>query len=73
MARKNTLSQTLRNAAKADPRNATEIAAAAGIALPSLTRFLNEQRGLNLDSAERLAEVLGLELRKKSGKSGITN
>ena len=67
MARKTdpTLSDALRDAARTDGRTPYAIAKAAGIAAPMLTRFLNEERDLRLASAEKLAEALGYELRKK--------
>jgi hypothetical protein len=51
---------------QADKRPLLRIANAAGLPYPVVYRFAKGQRkGLSLASAEKLAAVLGMELRKK--------
>jgi plasmid maintenance system antidote protein VapI len=54
--------RALRKAIKADPRTITRLADEAGIPVPVLSRFVQRERGMTLDSAAALAEALGLEL-----------
>ncbi len=41
---------------------------ASGVPQSALSRFMNGERGLSLESAARLAEALGLELRPKRSR-----
>ena len=60
---KRTMSQKLRDeASKAESSRA--LALRAGIDPASLRRFINAERSLRLDMADRLADALGFELRK---------
>ena len=61
-----TMTKMLRRALQADKRPLLRIANAAGLPYPVVYRFAKGQRkGLSLASAEKLAAVLGMELRKK--------
>lgn len=63
-----TMTKMLRRALQADKRPLLRIANAAGLPYPVVYRFAKGQRkGLSLASAEKLAAVLGMELRKKGG------
>ena len=63
MARE-TMTEILRRALRADKHPLLRIANAAGLPYPVVYRFAKRQReGLSLASAEKLAAVLGLELR----------
>lgn len=53
-------SDALRAAVKADGRSLYAIAKAADVSLQMLTRWLNGERGLRLDSADKLAAALGV-------------
>jgi len=66
------MSEILRRALQADERPLLRIAVAAELPYPVVYRFAKGQRkGLTLASAEKLAAVLGLELRsRKDGKHG---
>jgi hypothetical protein len=60
------MTKMLRRALQADKRPLLRIANAAGLPYPVVYRFAKGQRkGLSLASAEKLAAVLGMELRKK--------
>jgi hypothetical protein len=64
-----TITEVLRRALKADKRPLLQVARAAGLPYASLYGFRSgERKGLRLESAERLAKVLGLELRPKARK-----
>jgi hypothetical protein len=41
-----------------------------GVQQSAMSRFMSGERGLSLESAARLAEVLGLELRPKRSRKG---
>ena len=75
MARATTI-EPLRRALLADKRPLLQIAQAAGLFYPTVFNFAKGRRGLSLASAEKLAPVLGMELRLvekgqvKHGKSG---
>jgi len=61
-----TITEALRRALKADRRPLYQIARAARVPHPNLYCFVSGKRkGIRLASAERLAAVLGLELRPK--------
>jgi hypothetical protein len=66
MARKKlTVSETLRAAINADERSRYRLCQLAEIDQAAMSRFMNGLAGLNTDSVDRLAEVLGLELSAK--------
>jgi hypothetical protein len=56
------LIQALRDAIEADPRTINAIAVEAGLSAAAVWRFVQGERGLSLDSAAALCEVLGLGL-----------
>jgi len=59
-----TIADALRRALRADKRPLLQIVKAAGLPYPPIWRFREGQRkGIRLDTAEKLAAVLGLELR----------
>ena len=62
------LAETLRRAARDSGRTVYRLAADAGIDRSALLRFVTLERGLNIESAGRLADALNLELRpRKAG------
>ncbi len=64
------ISDTLRQAIIDSGLSLRQLARRAGIHSPSLVRFVNRNRGLVLESADRLAVVLGLRLVKGRPKTG---
>ena len=58
------LERTLRDAVKAHGNN-YELAQQAGISADMLSRFVRQERTLRLDTASKLADVLGLTLEAK--------
>ncbi len=58
----------LLQAVKRDPRSQYRLAKDAGIAVAMLQRFESGERGINLSTASRLCEALGLELRQKKNR-----
>ena len=67
--RKLSMVEKLRKAAKDSGQTAYALAKGSGVDRAAVVRFLNGDRGLNFDSAGKLAEYLGLELRpvRKAG------
>lgn len=57
------LNEQLRKAIKASGLTPYRIATDAGVDRAVMTRFVNGDRGLTLDTASRITEYLGLELR----------
>jgi plasmid maintenance system antidote protein VapI len=68
--RKLNMVDVLRKAAKDSGQTTYALAKGSGVDRAAVVRFLNNDRGLNLDSAARLAAYLGWELRpvRKAGK-----
>jgi len=60
-----TISEQLRTAMKDSGLSAYRMAADSGVNVAAVLRFLSAERGLTLESVDRLAAVLGLELRAK--------
>lgn len=58
-----TIHEQFRNAINKDGRTGYALAQASGIDASVLSRFMRGERGLNLDTAERLCQVLGVEVR----------
>ena len=56
------LSEALRVGVRTSGRSQRQIALAAKVAPPALSRFLNGHREIELTTASELARVLGLEL-----------
>lgn len=64
-----TITEMLRRALQADKRPLLQISKAARLPYPVVYRFAKGQRkGIRLASAEKLAGVLGLELRPRKGR-----
>lgn len=62
--------EQLREAVRQSGQSLYAVAKGSGVDYAVLSRFMHGERGLNLDTAARLMEHLGLELRpvKKGGK-----
>ncbi|MDM8008616.1 MAG: hypothetical protein QUV05_20955 [Phycisphaerae bacterium] len=67
--RKQTVSQALRQAIIDSGLNTLRIEEATGVNNAVLSRFLREERGLNLATVDALADMLDLELRPREGRS----
>lgn len=59
------IAEQLKRAIAEQPLSLNELSRACGVDVSVLCRFLNGQRGLNLESAGKLAAFFGLELTKK--------
>ncbi|XZE21811.1 helix-turn-helix domain-containing protein [Pirellulaceae bacterium SH449] len=57
-----TLADTIRNAINASELTLYRIAKDSGVSVPSITRFVNEERTISLETADKLCKCLGLEL-----------
>lgn len=64
------LTKTVRDAMKDSGLTPYAIARDSGVDYSQITRFLHGQRGLTLDSASKICELLGLELRPIRRKGG---
>ena len=53
----------VKDAIRRDNRSITRLARDAGVSQSQVSRFVNGQRGVNIDTMERLLGTLGLELR----------
>ena len=53
----------VRDAIRRDNRSITRLARDAGVSQSQVSRFVSGQRGVNIDTMERLLGTLGLELR----------
>ena len=62
-AAKRTFADVIRRAVEDSGRTPYAIALESGVSQPVLSRFLRSERGLNLDTAEKLCRALGLDLR----------
>jgi plasmid maintenance system antidote protein VapI len=60
-----TMPDVLRRAVRESGRSVNAVAKAAGVAQPVLYRFMTGERDLTLDTAQRLADYFGLELRAR--------
>jgi len=56
------LTETIRKAIRGHDQTAGAIAKGAGVARSQLSRLLSGERGLSIETAERLAAYLGLEI-----------
>lgn len=64
---------TLRRAVEKSDESRYSIAHGSGVAASQLSRLISGERGLSIESAERLADYLGLEInirpkRRRAGK-----
>ncbi len=57
------LSDTIKQAILATGKSVNSVASQSGVSQPILHRFLTGQRGITLDTAERVCAYLKLELR----------
>jgi|GEM_PF-2137128 len=67
---KTDLAATIRKAVKDSGLTPYRIATDADVDRSIMTRFVNGQRGLTLDTASRLCDVLGLVLRSSTRRKG---
>jgi len=67
-ARPATVSDALRQAMIDSGLSAYRLAADSGVNTAAILRFKSGQRSLKLESVDRLAEVLGLELQPRKGR-----
>ena len=58
----NSISESLRNAIRQSAQSADEIAEQAQISSQVIARFLSGERDIHLETADRLANVLGVKL-----------
>ncbi len=63
-----TISETLRTLIAADGRTVYAIAKEAGVSAGMVHRFINRERTLHLDTIDKLASVLGLQLVRRDGE-----
>ncbi len=63
MPRRETIADQLRDAINEDPGTYYKLAKNAGVSIQSLTRFVDGDRDLYIETASRVCAVLGLELR----------
>lgn len=61
--KRQTLPQRLRTAIKQTGKSIYQIAKNSGVAHPVILRFLSGERDIRLETAEKLAQSLGLELK----------
>ena len=64
------LAAVIRRAIRDSGLTPYRVATDADVDRAAMTRFLHGQRGLTLDSASRICEVLGLELRPAQKRKG---
>ena len=57
--------ETLREAIKGSGLNKTQLGELSGVDKGQISRFVNKERTLTLESAEKIAKVLKLELKKR--------
>ena len=62
-AAKRTFADVIRQAVEDSGRTPYAIALESGVSQAVLSRFLRGERGLNLDTADKLCRALGLDLR----------
>jgi len=55
--------QRLKNAIKQTGKSVYQVAKDSGVAQPVILRFLSGERDIRLETAEKLAQSLGLELK----------
>jgi plasmid maintenance system antidote protein VapI len=69
-----TITKAIADAVKASDKTPSSIAKGAGVARSQLSRLLSGERGLSTDTAERLADYLGLRIviepKTKASKGG---
>ncbi len=65
-----TIVKQLKDAIAKSGQSRYALSCASGVEQSALSRFMSGERGLSLESAARLADVLGLELRPKKSREG---
>ena len=65
---RNNIVEALREAIDKSELNKTQLAELSGVDKGQISRFVNEERTLTLESAEKIAEVLKLELKSVKRK-----
>lgn len=70
MSKTDSMAETIREAIQADPRTVYRLCKESGVDPAVVGRFVHRERGLNLDTADRLCRVLGMQLMpvRKKGK-----
>ncbi|GAH83630.1 unnamed protein product, partial [marine sediment metagenome] len=70
MAASKSIQEQLRRAIVSDPLSRYALAKLTGVTQPVLSQFVRRNRSITMDTAAKLAAVLGLELRpvKQAGK-----
>lgn len=63
-----TLAEQLRKAIRDSKKSQYLIAKDTGISQPMINRFANGERGISLETADKLMEYLGLELQPKQAR-----
>ena len=63
--RRKSIVETLRDAIKNSDLNIKQLGKLSGVDKGQISRFVNEKRTLTLESAERIAKALKLELKKR--------
>ena len=58
-----TMTEALKNAIARDGRTAADIATAGGVNKGQLSRFMRAQRSMTLDTADKVCEALGVDVR----------
>ncbi len=66
----NSITGQLKAAIDGSGQSRYALSCASGVAQSALSRFMSGERGLSLESAARLADALGLELRPKRSRKG---
>ena len=64
------LETQLKEAIKASGMNQPQLAELSGVNQGQISRFVNDERTLTLESASKIAEVLKLELKPRGRKRG---
>ena len=59
------LSEELRKAIQDTGKSTYQVARESGVAQPILSRFMSHKRGINLETAEKLFNYLGLKIARK--------
>jgi transcriptional regulator with XRE-family HTH domain len=65
-AKRTKLSDQLRQAIDASGKSRYQVCKETGIGQPTLSRFMHGQGGLSIDSLDRLADCLGLDITARS-------
>jgi transcriptional regulator with XRE-family HTH domain len=72
MPKKKSMPDVLRDLIRADGRTRYEIGKLSGVSQGILGRFMRNERDMNLRTAGKLCEVLGVELRRVRRRKGLS-